>query len=235
MGKGLKIVGAVVGTIAIIVLSIGIIAFFIQSLTIEKGNDEDNNIQGIITGSIKGEIPGDIEGVVIGNIHEISNNKGIKYVLGIYFLGLPLCAVIYALFSKEKWGFSEVSFPSMVIFCLEIPTIISLLIIWISKIFANFSPQTNGAILVITHIIAISIWHIHKLWFKKLRESDLMKIDFYSTCAILPLTIIWILYKIDPIEYSFSIFMGMFMVIQLIIKYKQIRGKEKEESETTTK
>ena len=53
-----------------------------------------------------------------------------------------------------------------------------------------------------------------------------MKLDLYSTVALLLFTIIWVLFDIDEIKYGFAVIMAEFMVIQILIKHAQIIHKE---------
>ncbi len=53
-----------------------------------------------------------------------------------------------------------------------------------------------------------------------------MKLDFYSTLAILLLTNVWVVYDILSIKIGFAIIMGEFLLVQMIIKKEQIKQKE---------
>ena len=75
--------------------------------------------------------------------------------------------------------------------------------------------------------VAIAIWFGEKLLrIKKLNEAELMKLDLYSTVALLLFTIIWVLFDINDVKYGFAVIMAEFMVIQILIKHAQIIHKE---------
>ena len=83
---------------------------------------------------------------------------------------------------------------------------------------------------LLAHIILIEEWTRRKL--KKqpeIKESELLQIDIISTIAILPLTIVWILYKIDLIVWEFSLLMGEFLFIQIAIKSSLVKRKKEDE------
>ncbi len=80
-------------------------------------------------------------------------------------------------------------------------------------------------------VVAIFGWFFYVLFVVGTEDNvTLMKLDYYSTFAILPLTIIWVVYKVDYYSVGFALILGTFMIIQLIIKHKQITLAEKEKS-----
>ena len=84
---------------------------------------------------------------------------------------------------------------------------------------------------LLCQIIYLVVWIAPKLYDKEqYKELDLMKLDFCSTVAILPLTIIWVIYSIETVKAGFAIIMGAFMIIQLWIKYDMIILKEDADS-----
>lgn len=132
---------------------------------------------------------------------------------------------------KNKWKFAEISLCSFVLNCLVVPDLGFLLLFFLGKIV----DKTCFWILIrvvnlLAHIILIEEWTRRKL--KKqpeIKESELLQIDIISTIAILPLTIVWILYKIDLIVWEFSLLMGEFLFIQIAIKSSLVKRKKEDE------
>ena len=158
------------------------------------------------------------------------NKQGLIWLFVFYFLSL----IAYALFISDdtsyKWGFSDVSLCSFIVNCLFLPFGFFAIILSIWSLIGIPPMHCFRIIIFGTHVIIIAIWHFTKLKNNdKLKESDLMKIDEIASFAILPLTIVWVLYNIKYIIWGFAIIMGEFLIIQLVVKYILIKRKEKEE------
>ena len=153
--------------------------------------------------------------------------------LNILFLAIMLCvlggAALVVAIKKGYIPFSKISFSSF---------LMNALFYWVFFMFAvmkyiNISFfDFNGIwrFYWISLAVTIAIWFGEKLLNKnrKLNEAELMKLDLYSTVAILLFTIIWVLFDITEIKYGFAVIMAEFMVIQILIKRAQIIYKEQE-------
>ena len=76
----------------------------------------------------------------------------------------------------------------------------------------------------IAEIICLVIWFGNHLWMKreKLNSKDCMKLDLYSTIAIVALTFVWVIYDISSFKLFFGIILVVFMLVQVKIKLLQI-------------
>lgn len=137
---------------------------------------------------------------------------------GILFLALAR--------KKGDIPFSTISFLSFVenalffwvVFMFAVPVYFDINLFDLNKIWSFYW---------ISLAVAIAIWFGEKLLrIKELNEAELMKLDLYSTVALLLFTIIWVLFDIDEIKYGFAVIMAEFMVIQILIKHAQIIHKE---------
>lgn len=162
------------------------------------------------------------------------DKKGIVLLLVAYFMFLLGFVYSEYINHEENKKFKDISMAGFVNWCLFYPTSLGMLILVINY-FVNF---TSFEIIVmaifILQFVIIAIWHIAKLRntnLQYLKESDLLKMDFYSTFAILFLTLIWVLYDVNKIILVFAIAMLEFLLIQLKIKHIIIKNKIKEESE----
>lgn len=146
-------------------------------------------------------------------------NALINCVGGILFLALAR--------KKGEIPFSTISFLSFVenalffwvIFMFAVSVYFDINLFDLNKIWSFYW---------ISLAVAIAIWFGEKFLNnkKKLNEAELMKLDLYSTVALLLFTIIWVLFDIDEIKYGFAVIMAEFMVIQILIKHAQIIHKE---------
>ncbi len=57
-----------------------------------------------------------------------------------------------------------------------------------------------------------------------------MRLDLYSTIAMIPLTLMWVVFKIETIKLGFAVILGEFLIIQFMIKLALIKLKEKNNS-----
>ena len=85
-------------------------------------------------------------------------------------------------------------------------------------------------VLFIAQFILVAIWYIDKLRRPELKEIEFMKLEYYATFAVFILTIIWIIYDVSKITWLFAFAMTEFIFLQLMIKYSQIKRKEKEDN-----
>ena len=136
-----------------------------------------------------------------------------------------LCVMVIVLVNSERgdYKFKDVSFYSFFEFVLFIPFLLWV-VMYVPNLFNWFGLKEDviRVCVIFSQIIVILVWFGPKLTKKKWIVEDLMKLDLYSTMAIFPLTIIWVLYKISPIAWGFAFVMGEFLVIQMVVKYALI-------------
>ncbi len=151
-----------------------------------------------------------------------------------YFSALIAYAILKSDDQSEDWKFSRLSIASYVINCLFYPVVLVFLILLVlNRVFKFeiFSPYFINATISV-NALASAIWMALKLVkHDNLRDSDLMKLDMISTAAIFPLTVIWILFKIETIIWTFAISMTVFLVVQLVTKSIMIKRKISAEEE----
>lgn len=105
-------------------------------------------------------------------------------------------------------------------FILKINTYVSL-----------FEPIDIGNIWLISQAITTGVWFAHKVITKKTwQEVELMKLDLYITVSMVPLTLVWVIFKIDTVKLGFAIILGEFLIIQFMIKMTQIKSKEQKDN-----
>lgn len=150
--------------------------------------------------------------------------------LSCLFNALMCCVggILFLALARKKGDipFSTISFLSFVenalffwvVFMFAVPVHFDIHLFDLNKIWSFYW---------ISLAVTIAIWFGEKLLrIKKLNEAELMKLDLYSTVALLLFTIIWVLFDIDEIKYGFAVIMAEFMVIQILIKHAQIIHKE---------
>lgn len=162
---------------------------------------------------------------------ELKNESLAIFLLVVFYY---LLLLVYVFWKSDdvslKWRFKEVSLSSFVINCLFYPACFMILLFVLSVSVEWLEWNYIRGFVLLLHVFIIALWTVLKLKkLSKLNESDLMKIDIISTLAILPLTIVWILYDTKIIIWEFSVMMGEFLVIQLVIKIILMKRKEKEE------
>ncbi len=162
---------------------------------------------------------------------EVKNEKYSIILLLAFYLVL---LVLYVFCKSDKAGyklrFKEISSNSFIIYCLFYPGAGVLLLFLLAKLIGWPSDDFIRYIIFVPHIFMIALWTGLKLKnHSELKESQLMKIDIISTGAVCLLTIVWILYKIEFIIWEFSLIMGEFLVIQMVIKNILVKRREKEE------
>ena len=153
----------------------------------------------------------------------------------LYYLFLTYCSLLISigLFDSKilnnKWFPKEITISSFYTFCFFLPFALIFGIIYICKwkSIPTFFPYTACWIV---QIVCIFLWYFPKI--KKdatLKESELMKLDYYSTLVIIALTLVWIIYKIDSIKLGFAAIMTEFLIFQAYIKYALIKKKSEQE------
>lgn len=161
-----------------------------------------------------------------------SLNNGLLLLLLAYFIGLIAIAVYTANLPSTGSKFSEISLLSFFTFCLFIPFAFFTVVLTLHSNTGLLSKELAQILCWSIQALCIGIWFFPKLRKLSKQKSDtnkevsLMKLDYYSTLAILLLTIVWVVYDILSIKIGFAIIMGEFLLVQMIIKREQIRQKE---------
>ena len=180
--------------------------------------------------------------IIIASYRYSKENSWLLLVLGSYAI-ITICVVaLLALRGNFSKSISTISFAGFFCWTMYVPIwsvityswiqIINDGIIWtiyqrnILENIEQFLVQIKTELLwwyLIAQTIAIIGWFSHKLLIQKVEDTiSLMKLDFYSTIAIFPLTIIWVIYKLDDFRLGFAIILGTFMFIQILIKVTQL-------------
>ncbi len=160
-----------------------------------------------------------------------SSNDGLLLLLIAYFVVLVAIALYTSVLPNTGSKFTEISLLSFFTFCLFIPFALFTAIFYISNA-GLLSKETAQILCWFIQALCIAIWFFPKLSklnkqkCDKTQEVSLMKLDYYSTLAILLLTIVWVVYDILSIKIGFAIIMGEFLLVQMIIKKEQIKQKE---------
>lgn len=138
----------------------------------------------------------------------------------------------YCVEDEINCKFATINFCSFFLFCQFIPLIFVTGGLFVANT-EKFQNYTHVIIIICAAIQCIVTY----IWFKsklgqntERKDSELLKLDLYSTVAILFLTIIWVLYDIVSIKFAFALMLGTFMVLQVMIKRKSIILAENEEN-----
>lgn len=165
---------------------------------------------------------------------EVTTNSGLGWLFFSYFIMLFAIALYTDALPIKVPPFKDISLYSFYTYGLFIPFSIITAILTIRL---NF-------ITIPTFFVQLACWGIQAffiaIWFfpklkqlikqeaSKERDVSMMKLDYYSTFAILLLTIVWVVYDIMSIKIGFAIVMGEFLLVQMLIKKKQINELEKQ-------
>ncbi|WP_027207511.1 hypothetical protein [Butyrivibrio fibrisolvens] len=135
--------------------------------------------------------------------------------------------------SKVIRLFKSVSAQSFCTFVLFLP----LAILAIMSMFSRYSivswggSNVNIPVELIFHIygilqcLCLALWfgfHLWPRWDEKLSEKKCIKLDLYSTIAVVILTFMWVVYDISFIKIYFAIILVEFMMVQVSIKMSQL-------------
>lgn len=178
--------------------------------------------------------------VYIGTWYFIESLKASEEPKGIIFSILFYAFIIYAtLFIKASdenlnYKFTDITTFGFYFWVLLVPIIIIGIITYIyikhgdavfavpAQAMSIIGVQSNSeAFLFICSIIQaifIIIWFMPKINDKDTDEHMLMKLDYLSTVAIIPLTAVWVIYNLDNVKYGFALILCVFMMIQVSIK-----------------
>ncbi len=170
--------------------------------------------------------------LMYGHAETIKDGEVAVFMLFMFYFFSVIAYVIYISNKQDNhWHFGDITMKSFVVNCLFYPGTAILLLGCVLYIYGKPVFIIIKGLALVVHIIVIAVWVLVKLFGKKeLKETDLMRIDFISTTAILPLTFVWILYDINYFIWGFALFMGEFLVFQIVIKYKLLKNKEHEEN-----
>lgn len=165
---------------------------------------------------------------------EVTTNSGLGWLFLSYLLVLAAIAIYTESVSIKDFYFNNISLYSFYLFSLLLPIAFISAILSILNglgIALNFIAQV---IFWLIQAFFIAIWFFPKLYqlnrqeASKERDVSMMKLDYYSTFAILLLTIVWVVYDIMSIKIGFATVMGEFLLVQMLIKKKQINELEKQ-------
>jgi hypothetical protein len=152
-------------------------------------------------------------------------------IRALFFLACAYLAIVGAvgIFKCSGLHFvkdiTHISYNSFYAFCLLFPSIIIMAFTGL----VNLDMPKDMIVYIcwgiqlifITGWFAFYLYKLNKT--DKVSDSDYMKLDYYSTIAILPLTMVWVIYDIGYIKIGFAILLGEFMAIQLFIKNALIK------------
>ena len=171
--------------------------------------------------------------------------KGISLAIVVYFLIVIAIFFLIAPFDCERYKFSNISLFGFYLYNFFVPTIVLviymaaynkwgglpldfLITLALSKINSDIIDFSTRNIVLFrclyTQIVFILLWFLPKLKDENNYEDyKLMRLDYYSTLAIIPLTFIWVIYDLEDVKYGFAIILTVFMIMQALIKRAQMR------------
>ncbi|MBP3199621.1 MAG: hypothetical protein J6N21_21845 [Butyrivibrio sp.] len=157
-----------------------------------------------------------------------SNDMNGLFLLAIAYFFILLTIGFYANpISSKSDDWKSISLFSFYFYSLFIPAVI------IAVIYGFLQKHVPNAVILtigwVIQCVFVGIWFFPKLKRNKTKEKDLMRLDYYSTIAILVLTIIWVIYDILNIKLGFAITMGEFLIIQIYVKKSLIELKQDDE------
>lgn len=143
-----------------------------------------------------------------------------------YILFLGAVAVFVSPEKQSGTTYKDVNLLNFYFFCMLAP--IAIITVVYNALLALTAPY--GVVVVICWIIQLGFilaWFVYNIVKHENSDEDaLAKLDFFSTIAIIPLTVVWVLYDISKIKVGFAFFLGEFMIIQALIKGVQIKKKD---------
>ncbi len=159
-------------------------------------------------------------------------NNSLFYLFLTYCCLLVSIGLIDSKVLNNKWFPKEITISSFYTFCFFFPFALIFGIIYFCK-WQSVPTFISSIVCWVIQVVFIFLWFFPKI--KKgtaLKESELMKLDYYSTLVIIALTLVWIIYKIDSIKLGFAAIMTEFLIIQAFIKHASIKKKSKQEVES---
>lgn len=152
--------------------------------------------------------------------------------LVIAFLGYILIVFGLGLFYDEGhfFQFRNISLQSFLTHVLVIPLGVLAIIAGID-LYLEFFHNTaieGGAFIIygIAQSICLGVWFGYHLLPKNettISQVNYLKLDLYSTIAVVVLTFVWVIYDITDIKVFFGVVLVEFMLVQVRIKTLQIR------------
>ncbi len=166
----------------------------------------------------------------LSEITSPDSHESLLFLVIAYYSLVFAIAVIDTTVYGNKRGFKDLSMPSFYLFTLFLPGAIDIIILCI---LAKIISMPLGLVSIIcwaSHILMLGVWFIPKLKsLRKLKDSDIMKLDFYSSLVLIPLTVVWVIYRIESFKFGFAVMMFELMVIQAFIKIELITRKALQE------
>ena len=169
-------------------------------------------------------------GVVIFIFSVLKNDyKGILLLLALSYL-MVLAGVDILLLSNNSLEYHrlDITLHSYLLKGISPILFFIFIICLLDNRFKLMEKSIIGIICVGCQILSIGAWFLLRLIKKKyFTDLELMRLDLYTTASMIPLTIMWVVFDIGSIMLGFACIMGEFLIIQVWIKFLQIKNMEK--------
>ncbi|RKM56740.1 hypothetical protein D6856_14685 [Butyrivibrio sp. XB500-5] len=172
--------------------------------------------------------------LVIAVIHSDEVYSLKMFFLGYMFalIGAGICVILSSNCSSTTY--SVISGKGFFICALFPFAVITAVLLIPDSDFSSLNSKTGNTWLI-AHALLTGAWFIQKIIIKikekkTWQEIELMRIDLYSTVSMVPLTLIWVIFKLDVVEVGFATLLGEFLIIQFLVKIALIKLKERSEN-----